>query len=175
MKVKILAILYSLLTVSLFVGCSEDAVIEAVLSTNSVTVTGDYSKSFDAITVAGLEIEDSTTFFTVLMRPKSADTYNEDIFTLIKLTDIIPPVGKYNILDFNNIENGDGFISSYFINDSTLYLMNAGTIEITESSSSKLVGAFDVSGVLFDFNSYLNTTTPKKVNINGKFSTIPTN
>jgi hypothetical protein len=169
MKSKSFVILASLLTISLFVGCSEDTVTEAVLGSNSVTISGDYSKSFDAITLAGLGTEDSTTVFTVLMRPKSADTYDEDIFSLIKLSDIIPPVGTYSIMDFNNVESGDGFVSSYYVNDSTMYLMNAGTIEITESSSSKVVGSFDVSGVLFEYA----VTTPKEVTIKGKFSTIP--
>lgn len=170
MKTKFLTI--SIIAISIFfIACDEDSITEAILGTNTVTVTGSVSNSFDAITVAGLMVADSISIFSILMKSESSSDDYSDIFTLMKVSDVIPPIGEYGVVEFFGSFSGDGFFSTYSVNDSTEYLMTSGIIEITESSTSKVAGSFDVSGILIEYNS----TTPKVIAVKGEFSTIPVN
>ncbi len=170
MKTKTLVIL--LISISLlFIACDEDSITEAVLGTNTITLSGDISSSFDAPSMAGFIAEDSV--FTMVMSPNiNTDNY-EDMLFLWKVSSALPTVGRYNVSFTENGGNGetdDGAFHGFFgVNDSTFYQMESGTVEITSSSSVKIEGTFDMSGAKFNFD----LTTSGELNVVGKFSTVP--
>ncbi len=140
-----------------------------MLGDNSVTLTGDMSKSYDARAVAGLSTEDSDSTFGIILTPKDSQT---EMLTFVKQASDLPAVGTYDVgkisLD-THLENK--FIGVYTIdNGSKSYLMYSGTVKITKSSSSKVAGTFDVAGYYFNGTSVDST---KILKVKGKFSTIP--
>jgi len=166
MKTKYLAIILTLVLV-FFIGCDEDSITDALLGTNSVTLSGDINKSFDAKSVAGMIYEDSTSGFVVLMQPEdSGPNSSDDILTLLQESDALPAVGNYSIsIDGNS--SGD-FGALYIANDSTLYTMHSGSVKITESSTSKVAGTFDLTG----YYGFMMDPT-REIKITGQFSSIP--
>ncbi len=168
MKVKLLAVLF-MVTLFTFVGCDKDSITEAVLGDNSVILTGDMTKSYDARAVAGLSKEDSDSTFGIIMTPKDSQT---EMLTFVKQASELPAVGTYDVgkiqLD-TDLENK--FISVYTIdNGAKSYIMYSGTVKITKSSSAKIAGTFDVAGYYFNGTSVDST---KILKAKGKFSTIP--
>ena len=166
MKTKYLTIILILVPI-FFIGCDEDSITDALLGSNSITLSGDINKSFDALSIAGLIHEDSTSGFVVLMQPEDAGTNSSnDILTLLKESDVLPAVGNYSIsLDGNS---SGGFGALYIANDSTLYTMHSGSVNITESSTSKVAGNFNLTGYYG-----LILDPARELKIKGEFSTIP--
>jgi hypothetical protein len=148
-------------------ACNEESSTEPELDINSLKLSGDISKTIDALTIAGLMVEDTLSIFTVFMQPKNSFDLQTEILSIAKMSDIIPPVGEYNIGAGANI--GEEIISFFMVNDSTIYFMNSGSVTFTESKSTKVAGSFDMSGYLFD----IPIDTTRILNIKGEFSTIP--
>ena len=169
MKVKILAILF-IVTLFTFVGCDKDSITEAVLGENSVTLSGDISKSYDARVVAGLSKEDSDSTFGVVLTPKDSQT--AEMFTFAKQSSVLPAVGTYNVGSIStDTDLKTKFIGIYSINNgASSYVMYSGSVNITKSSSAKIAGTFDASGYYFSGTSVDSTRILK---VKGKFSTIP--
>ena len=167
MKTKLLVIL--LISISLFfIACDEDSITEAVLGTNSITLSGDINKSIDADCMAGMLEEDSTSGFIALLRPKGASLESfDDQLTLMKKSDALPTVGEYDIGE--NVESGEDFFAFFTANDITTYFMYSGSVEITESSTAKIAGTFNMTGY-YGFGSPDST---RVLNVTGEFSTIP--
>ncbi|MBU0475256.1 MAG: hypothetical protein KKF62_13975 [Bacteroidetes bacterium] len=157
-----------------FIGCDEDSPTEPSSSSNSVTITGDITKSFDADCMAALVTEDTVSAFTVILQPKGSDIssgfYSNNMLTFSKYSNTLPAVGKYNI--GTEMEGDEKFYSLFFANDSTFYFMYSGTVEITKSSSENISGKFDVQGSIFD---YTNPDPTRIINVKGQFSTKPMN
>ncbi len=168
MKVKILAILF-IVTQFTFVGCDKDSITEAVLGENSVTLSGDISKSYDARAVAGLSKEDSDSTFGVILTPKDSQT---EMLTFVKQSSDLPAVGTYNVGSISlDTDLETKFIGIYSINNgASSYVMYSGSVNITKSSSAKVAGTFDASGYYFSGTSVDST---KILKVKGKFSTIP--
>lgn len=165
MKMKFF--LVSLLLALLIVGCDKDSLTEAILGDNSVEISGDLTDSFDANTMGGLLVQDSTSAFTVMMQSKEVSSDFGKTLVIGKEATTLPSVGKYDVdIDVNNTNS---FHATYSLNDSTFYLMSSGSVEITTSSSSKIEGTFDMTGKLFDF---LNLSD-KTIRVKGKFNTVP--
>ena len=168
MKAKFLTILFVAISM-LFIACDEDSITEAVVGTNSVTVTGDIAKSFDAYTVAGLDTEDGSEF--VLILSPTADLSDFDNTLMItKATQTFPEVGTHTNINHDEDDQDAFHALFYSSSDSTSYLMHSGTIKFTESSSSKVVGTFDMVGYPV---SYTLIDSTRVLNITGEFSTIP--
>ena len=169
MKTKLLAIL--LISVSLFFnGCDEDSIAEAVIGSNSITLSGEINKSFDADCITGMTYEDSTSDFVVIVQPKNSNLNSFiDKFALTKKSDGLPAIGKYDIGD--NVDSEKDFLGFYSANDTTIYAMYSGSIEITESSTSKIAGTFELAGY---YGMFFPDST-RTLNITGKFSAIPIN
>ncbi len=168
MKVKILAILF-IVTLFTFVGCDKDSITEAVLGENSVTLSGDISKSYDARAVAGLSKEDSDSTFGLILTPKDSQT---EMLTFVKQSSDLPAVGTYNVGSISlDTDLETKFIGIYSINNgASSYVMYSGSVNITKSSSAKVAGTFDASGYYFSGTSVDST---KILKVKGKFSTIP--
>jgi len=166
MKAKFLTILFVAISM-FFIACDEDSITEAVLGTNSITLTGDITKSFDANSMAGLTQEDSMTVFAVVLQPEAFASYDQDVLTLFKVSDALPPVGDYELGE--DIESGENFVGTYAANDTTFYFIHSGTVKITESGTSKIAGTFDMTGYPFD----VDVDSSRALNITGEFSTIP--
>ncbi len=168
MKAKLLVIL--LISISLsFIACSEDSVTEAVLGSNSITLSGDFSDSFDAQSIAGFSADDSV--FTFMMSQNISDDSYENTLMMWKQSSTLPTVGTYNV-SFNDDYigyNADDFYGAFGINDTTFYQMESGTVKITTSSSTKIEGTFDMSGQTRDF---FNNPSGQ-LNVVGKFSSVP--
>ncbi len=168
MKVKILAILF-IVTLFTFVGCDKDSITEAVLGENSVTLSGDISKSYDARGIAGLSKEDSDSTFGIILTPKDSQT---EMLTFVKQSSDLPAVGTYNVGSIStDTDLETKFIGIYSINNgASSYVMYSGSVNITKSSSAKVAGTFDASGYYFSGTSVDST---KILKVKGKFSTIP--
>ena len=166
MKTKLFAIL--IISIPLFfIGCDEDSITDAVLGSNSVTLSGDINKSFDAVSIAGMIFEDSTSGFVVLMQAEDAGTNSSnDILTLLKESDGLPAVGNYSV-SLNPNLNGD-FRAIYVVDDSTSYIMYSGSVNISESSASKVAGTFNLAG--FYVSDFPDST--RELNITGEFSSF---
>lgn len=169
MKTKLLAIL--LISVSLFfIGCDEDSIAEAVIGSNSITLSGEINKSFDADCIAGMGYEDSTSAFVAILQPKNSDPISFiDQLTLMKESETLPAIGKYNI--GTNVESGEDFFGFYSAKDTTIYTMYSGSVEITESSTSKIAGTFELAG----YYGMFSPDSTRTLNITCEFSTIPVN
>lgn len=155
-----------LFTILLFAGCSKDSITEAELGTNSITLSGSISKSFEANTFAGVTDDYSGSSFNLFMHPNSSETLGEQ-FWLSKSSSSLPEIGKYNISkDFFYM--GENFTASYII-DGSLYFMMSGDVEILESSYSRFSGNFAMSGYLVEFP--IDSTNV--LNITGEFSVVP--
>ena len=155
----------------IFIGCDEDSITDVLLGSNSVTLSGDINKSFDAVSLAGMVYEFSTFSFVLVMQPEDSDPNSfEDYFTLIKQSDVLPTVGNYNI-EYNGygLNLSDDFVGYYAANDTTMYFMHSGSVNITESNTLKIAGTFDISGYYF----FLVPDSTRELKITGKFSTIP--
>ena len=166
MKTKLIPFLMIAISV-LFFACDEDSIIESVLGTNNMTLSGDINKTIDASSIAGLIVEDSTSIFTIFVQPKNSLSINTDVLGMTKLSEVIPPVGSYKI--GTEFLVGNDFLATYSLNDSTIYFMSTGTVKITKSSSSKVEGTFDLSGYQLTFP----VDSTRVLNIAGEFSTIP--
>ena len=167
MKAKFLTILF--VSVSMFfIACDEESITEAVLGSNSVELSGVITKSYDTQAVAGLMEEDSSSIFAIFVQPKNSLSFDTDILGMMKVSDIIPPVGNYKIGE--SFLEGNDFFATFTPNDSTIYFMSSGSVKITKSSSSKIEGTFDMSGYQLTFP----VDSTKVLNVSGEFSTIPT-
>ncbi len=173
MKVKLLAILF-IVTLFTFVGCDKDSITEAVLGENSITFSGDISKSYDANALVGLATEDTISTFGILLAPKVSESYSK-LLSFVKGANELPAIGTYNVGTIKSEDEfNEKFIASYTINNGnsfTTYLMTSGTVKITKSSSSKVAGTFDVSGFYVGGNGIADSTRVLKAK--GKFSSIP--
>lgn len=173
MKIKIFTIFLMLISL-LFIACAEDSPTEPTSSSNSVTITGDFSKSFDANCIAGMYTGDSLANFTVILQPKGSDInsgfYSDNALIFGKYTNTLPAVGKYNI--GTGVETGADFYAMFFVNDSTIYFMYDGTVEITKSSSENISGKFDMQAGYLDF---INPIPTRIINVKGQFSAKPMN
>jgi len=169
MKVKLLAILF-IVTLFAFTGCDKESIVDAVLGDNSVTLSGDISKSYDARAVAGLSKDEADSTFGVILTPKDSQT---EMLTFVKQSKDLPAVGTYNVGSLSTAADLETkFIGIYSINNgASSYVMYAGSVNITKSSSAKVAGTFDVSGYYFDGTSGVDST--KILKAKGKFSTIP--
>ena len=164
MKTKLLTILFVAISI-LFVACDKESLTEAVLGSNSITLSGDITDSFDSQSIAGLTAEDS--LFSVFMAPSiNIDNYEDVLLMMINSTSL-PSVGTYDVNA--DVSDLNAFRVTYGVNESTTYLMTSGTVKITSSSSSKVAGTFDMTGQLVD----LSTTPTGNLKVVGKFSTIP--
>ncbi len=166
MKTKLLFIPF-ILGLILAIACDEETITETVMGSNSITLSGDVSDSFDVESIAALYVEDTLSIFTLMMSPNMNTMNYEDIALLMKESATLPSVGTYIITAEDSDPNA--FHATYTVNDTTLYLMTSGTIEITTSSNTKIEGTFDMTGPLFD----LTPTTGNELNVVGKFSTTP--
>jgi hypothetical protein len=165
MKTRFYAILFISITF-FFIACEEDSITEAVLGSNSISLSGDITDSFDAPSFAGFSVEDAS--FTLMMSPNlDTETY-EDILILYKESGTLPSVGTYGVNA--HVNDANTFHALYTVNDSTIYQMDSGTVEITGSSSSRIEGTFDMSGDLFGL---LIIDPARILNVTGKFSAIP--
>ncbi len=164
MKTKFLIILLTFVTI-FFIACDEDSITEAVLGSNSITLSGDITDSFDAPAFGGLSVEDS--MFIVTMSPNFNSQVYENILLLGLETATLPEVRTYNV----GVDemNQNEFRAIFTRNDSTTYMMSSGTVKITSSSSSKIEGTFDMKGPLFSFDQ----TGDSELIIKGEFSTTP--
>ncbi len=167
MKTKLFAIL--IISVPLFfIGCDKDSITDALLGPNSVTLSGDINKSYDAFPTAGMDHNDSISTFLVGMEPlDSGPNSFEDFLSLGKESDALPAVGNYNVsIDPNSI---GAFRAIYIANDSTIYMMYSGSVNITESSTSKIAGTFNLTG----YYGLIFPDSTRQLNITGEFSTHP--
>ncbi|MCF6271490.1 MAG: hypothetical protein L3J41_17415 [Melioribacteraceae bacterium] len=166
MKVKLLTTMFIAMLL-LFTACDKDSITEVVLPSNSITLTGDISNSFDAQATAVLSPDGSSIVFSLMMVPKGSVGNSENSLLITKEMAEFPAVGTYNISAYQT--DTTAFGSIYGLNDSTLYIMSSGTFEITTSSSTKIEGNFNMTGPLFD----LTPTEGNELTVKGKFSTIP--
>lgn len=167
MKTKITITALFLISL-LFIAC-EESVTESVLGTNSVTLSGDISKTFAASALAAMTQQDTLSIFTVILFPEGTSPENENVLTLMKNSTTLPSVGKYDIDLLQG--TSDQFGGIYLDNDSTIYIVNTGEVEITESNVSKIKGTFDLKGYYLGFP----VDSTRVLNVKGEFSTIPIN
>lgn len=114
--------------------------------------------------------EDSTSGFGIKLLPKNSNPSSmNDLVALMKISDGLPAIGKYNIGE--NAESGEDFFGFFTANDTTTYFMYSGSVEITESGSSKIAGTFDMTGLY----GFILPDSTGQLNITGKFSAIPIN
>ena len=168
MKAEFLTILFVALSM-VFIACDEDTLTEAVLGTNSITLTGDIAKSFDAYTVAALDTEDGSEFVLILSATADLSDF-ENTLMITKETQTFPEVGTHTNINPNEDDQDAFHVLFYSLSDSTSYLMHSGTIKFTESSTSKIAGTFDMIGYPV---AYLDIDSTRVLNIIGEFSTIP--
>jgi|GEM_PF-2932252 len=167
MRTKFLLISF-LFVAMFFIGCDEDSPTEPEESSNYVSVTGDITQKYDALTFAGMQSDDTLSGFTVVLQPMEGDLFASNYLTLAKISDELPAVGKYDIgID---ITSGEDFLGVYFANDTTFYVMYTGTVEITKSSSTNISGKFDLKGSIFEYDA---PNLNRIIDVKGQFSTIP--
>ena len=122
---KLLAIIFSV-TLFTFVGCDEASLTEAVLGENSVTLSGDISKSYDAIAMAGLAQDDSISTFGIILTPKDSQT---EMLTFAKQADELPAVGTYEVGKISiDTDLEEKFISVYSVDSGTSSYFMTSTI-----------------------------------------------
>lgn len=173
MKSKLLLVV-SILTMFTFVGCDKESLTEALIGENSITLSGDISKSYDAVALAGLSQEDTLKTFGLVIGLKESGKFSEQLI-LAKVSNELPAVGTYDVgLVTSQSESEGKFTGVYNVNDSKMYYSSSGTVKITKSSLSKIAGTFEI------VCQYFSTTTGKAdpnktLKVKGKFSTIPVN
>ena len=171
MKRKLLIMLVLTLSVLLFTSCDSitDAV-DAVTGDNTVTISGNISKSFEAQTVAGTATEDTVAIFAIDMLKDKKELANS--LYIFKISDGVPPVGKYNIINLKTIADLKGdvtdFIGSYMASENEIYFFESGTVDITKSSNTIVAGTITGKAIL-------SNDTNKSITIKAKFSTVPIN
>ncbi len=174
MKSKVLLILFISIMFTL-VGCDEETLVEAVtgavLGENSITLSGDISKEYNAIAMAGIMQEDTTSVFSLVIGLKESNEFTQQLL-LAKMATSLPAVGTYDVGTINtDTDLGQKFTGVYSIGTSKMYYTSSGTVKITSSSSTKIAGTIDITAKYFDETS--GTLTSKVLKIKGKFSTIP--
>lgn len=164
---KIVSILFIALAL-FFTACEggTEPETDPLLGSSNVVLSGDISSAYNAKCVAGMVQDDTSSGFVVFLTPENS-TSNEQL-SLIKLSQTLPPVGIYKIGE--SIQSGEHFSGSYTIADSSMYFMYNGTVEITESGSSKVSGKFNMNGYYF-----LPVDSTRVLTVKGNFSTIPIN
>ncbi len=166
MKAKLLVIL--LISISLFfIACSEDSVTEAVLGTNTLTLSGDIDASFKTVAMAGASSDDdSTSQFAIVISPAEGETAVDGFLAFGNNNGSIPPVGTYPISD--DLESPTATFGTYW-GGGEIYLMNSGELKITASSATSISGTYDVSGNPYD---YVSVDPSRTLTAKGSFSAI---
>ncbi len=167
---KIITKLLSMFFISaslFFIACEggTEPETDPLLGSSNVVLSGDITNAYNADCVAGMVQEDSTSGFVVYLKPQNS-TSSEQL-SLVKLSQTLPPVGLYKIGE--NVDSGEDFFGAYSIADTSIYFMHSGTVEITESGSSKVSGKFNLEGYYFDWP--IDST--RVLTVKGDFSTVP--
>lgn len=163
------------------ISCNDDSIVEPILKLNYITLSGDITATFETHTLAAVFTNppfgfdslksDSTSTFMITIRPKSSFNSGEEFevkntLSFMKFNSGILEAGVYNLDDKANSEID--YMCAFFVDDTTFYSINSGSIEITASGANIIAGNFNVTGYYLGFP--IDST--RILHINAKFSTI---
>lgn len=171
MRVILAAILLSL------IGCKDDSTGPDNYTPESfISVTGDLTESYAGLAFYGISTYTSgdTTrqYFTFIIQPKTAGSNPLAMLFLFKFNSEPPQAQTYQIAehslgeDFTENEFGGGY-SGKNVTDYSGYNLTGGNIIITDTSSARMRGEFEISGY---YRKLLERDTTRTVTISGHFS-----